>query len=159
MKISLAVRKDGKVSLTLKDHAKCVIHVLVANAAPYQAGSQRARAWGVVSLMHGLTVEQAHNILELLEPNIQGKIGRPLGWLADACDLNLVQIQRNDAHQADPCGAIDSSLRQSENSRQHTGMVVRKTSSGGRVFPFAKPQKSGFFATLKRGSILYKTIA
>jgi hypothetical protein len=92
LKVSLTVRKDGKVSLTLKDHAKYVIHVLNANAAPYQVGSQRARAWGVVSLMHGLTVEQAHNILELLEPNIQGKVARPLGWLADACDLNLVEV-------------------------------------------------------------------
>lgn len=92
MKVSLSMRKDGKVTLTLKDHAKHVIHVLDADAAPYQVGSQRARAWGVVSLMHGLTVEQAHNILELLEPNIQGKVGRPLGWLADACDINLVEV-------------------------------------------------------------------
>jgi hypothetical protein len=36
---------------------------------------------------------------------------------------------------------------------------VRKTSSGGRVFPFAKQQKSVFFAALEIGSISFKTIA
>jgi hypothetical protein len=35
---------------------------------------------------------------------------------------------------------------------------ARKTSFGGRVFPFAKAQKSGFFAMLKMVDILFKTI-
>lgn len=37
---------------------------------------------------------QAHHVLELLEPNIQGKVGRPLGWVADAIDRDLVEIHR-----------------------------------------------------------------
>jgi hypothetical protein len=92
VKVSLSSRDDGKASLTLTAHSKFVIRVVEPGAAPYQAGSNRARAWGVVSLMDGLTVEQAHQILELLEPNIQGKVGRPLGWVVDAIDRNLVEV-------------------------------------------------------------------
>jgi hypothetical protein len=35
---------------------------------------------------------------------------------------------------------------------------LRKTSAEGRVFPFAKAQKNGFFAMLKIECILYKTM-
>lgn len=51
-----------------------------------------ARAWQVVSLMDGLTVEKGHEILKALEPNIQGKVGRPIGWIADAIDYGLAEI-------------------------------------------------------------------
>ena len=56
--------------------------------------SKRACAWQVVSLMDGLTVEQGHEILKLLEPNIQGKEGRPIGWIAIAIDYGLAEIVR-----------------------------------------------------------------
>ena len=43
--------------------------------------------------MDGLTVAKAHEILEALEPGIQGKVGRPLGWVQDAIDQDVVEIE------------------------------------------------------------------
>jgi hypothetical protein len=91
-KVSLISRKDGKASLTLGKHGAHLIRVVNPKAEPYAPTSQRTRAWHVVSLMNGLTVSQAHDILELLEPNIQGKVGRPLGWVVDAIDRGHVEI-------------------------------------------------------------------
>lgn len=91
-KIRFKTRKDGKVSITLADHANCIIRITQPTATPYKAGSQRERAWQVVSLMDGLTVEQGCQILALLEPNIQGKVGRPIGWIVDAVDRGLAEI-------------------------------------------------------------------
>jgi hypothetical protein len=99
MKASLSSRNDGKTSITLSEHARFVIRVTDPNAMPYQASSNRARAWGVVSLMDGITIEQAHQILELLEPNIQGQVGRPLGWVVDAIDRSLIEL--HDSESAD----------------------------------------------------------
>jgi hypothetical protein len=91
-KVSLKSRRDGKASLTLGKHGGHRIRVVNPKAEPYAPSSQRTRAWHVVSLMDGLTVAQAHSILELLEPNIQGKVGRPLGWVVDAIDRKHVEI-------------------------------------------------------------------
>ena len=91
-KVILKHRKDGKASLALGEHGGLRIRVLNQAAEPYAAGSQRARVWNVVSLMNGITVAQAHQILELLEPNIQGRIGRPLGWVVDAIDRGYVEV-------------------------------------------------------------------
>jgi hypothetical protein len=44
--------------------------------------------------MHGLTVRDAHEILVKLEPNIQGKVGRPLGWVVDAIDRGCAAVRR-----------------------------------------------------------------
>ena len=95
MKVELSVRNDGKVSLTLDKHMDCVLRVLDPHAAPYPHGTQRARAWAVVSLMDGLSVQQADSILKILEPNIQGQAGRSLGWIVDAVDLGLVEIHKS----------------------------------------------------------------
>ncbi len=91
-KVALSSRKDGKTSLTLGEHGGHRIHVVSPYAEPYDPISHKARAWHVVSLMNGLTVAQAHDILKLLEPNIQGKVGRPLGWVVDAIDRGHVEI-------------------------------------------------------------------
>ncbi len=42
--------------------------------------------------MNSITVAQAHQILELLQPNIQGRVGRPLGWVVDAIDRGHVEL-------------------------------------------------------------------
>ena len=81
---SQSPKSSGKISLSLKKNGAHIIRVKNPKAEPYRANSKRARAWGVVSLMDGLTIADAHEILKKLEPNIQGKIGRPLGWVADA---------------------------------------------------------------------------
>lgn len=91
-KVRLPIRRDGKASLTVSAHGAFRIRVTQPRAEPYAHGSQRARAWNVVSLMDGLTVLEAHQILEKLEPNIQGKVGRPLGWVVDAIDRDLIEI-------------------------------------------------------------------
>lgn len=91
-RVELNSRADGKGSLTLSKHRNHVIRIRNPHAMPYKSGSQRARAWQVVSLMDGLTVEDGHQILRLLEPNIQGKLGRPLGWVVDAVDAGYAEI-------------------------------------------------------------------
>lgn len=93
----LAVRRDGKASLTLGKHGDHIIRVTNPGAEPYSFNTQRCRAWHVVSLMNGITVAEAHGILRLLEPNIQGKVGRPLGWVVDAIDLGNVEVERPEA--------------------------------------------------------------
>ena len=92
--VTLADTPAGKASLSLQQHGDLIVRVKNRWAEPYQPKTQRALAWQVVSLMDGLTVSQAHHILELLEPNIQGKVGRPLGWVVDAIDRGLVEIHR-----------------------------------------------------------------
>jgi hypothetical protein len=42
-------------------------------------------------------------------------------------------------------------------SRSVEPLQLRKTSSGGRVFPFAKAQKNGCFATIGIDDYPYKT--
>ena len=91
-KAQLKLRRDGKVSLTRAEHGKLIIRLKRPGDANYRPGSQRERAWQVVSLMDGLTVNQGCEILELLEPNIQGKVGRPIGWIVDAVDRGLAEI-------------------------------------------------------------------
>lgn len=90
----LASIPAGKNSLSLHKHGDQIVRVINKEVEPYRPKTQRARAWQVVSLMDGLTVSQAHHILELLEPNIQGKVGRPLGWIVDAIDRGLVEIHK-----------------------------------------------------------------
>jgi hypothetical protein len=92
--VTLTDAPAGKTSLSLQKHGNLIIRVINREAEPYRPKTQRALAWQVVSLMDGLTVSQAHHILELLEPNIQGKVGRPLGWVVDAIDRGLVEIHR-----------------------------------------------------------------
>lgn len=91
-KASLGTRKDGKTRLTVAEYGDHKIRVVNTRAAPYRDESHRARAWQVISLMNGITVAQAHAILKLLEPNIQGYVGRPIGWLVDAIDRGLVEV-------------------------------------------------------------------
>jgi len=79
--------------LSRSEHADHVIRVIDKEAQPYLMGSQRDKAWRVISLMDGLTIEKAHEILEALEPGIQGKVGRPLGWVQDAIDRDIISIE------------------------------------------------------------------
>ena len=80
-------------SLSLKDHGEHAIRVINPGVFPYRPESARDKAWRVVRFMDGLTVEAAHNILKALEPNIQGQVGHPLGWIADAIDRGDVKIK------------------------------------------------------------------
>ena len=82
-KIELEMTRNGKVSLTLASHGHHVIRIPVPDTTPYR-GVKRARAWRVVSLMDGLTVQEGKDILAKLEYNIQGSNRRPLGWIVDA---------------------------------------------------------------------------
>lgn len=96
MKKQLPVRADGKVSLTLAANGSDIIRIPDPGGQPYREGSQRELAWCVIRLMDGLTVAHAHQILEALEPNIQGRVGRPIGWLCDAVDLGHAEIHQVD---------------------------------------------------------------
>jgi hypothetical protein len=91
--IELKRRRDGKVSLTLAANGHDIIRIPDPDIALHRAGSQRARAWQVVSLMDGLTVRQGNDILGKLEYNIQRSNGRPLGWIADAISDGHAEIQ------------------------------------------------------------------
>ncbi len=93
-RINLPKKKNGKVSFKLSEHRGHIIRVVKPKVEPYTPGTNRARAWNVISLMDGLTVEEANQILTKLEPNIQGKIVRPIGWVVDAIDLNIVEIHK-----------------------------------------------------------------
>lgn len=93
-KVNLPKKKNGKVSFKLSEHRDHIIRVIKPEAEPYASGTNRARAWNVISLMDGLTVEEANQILTKLEPNIHGKVVRPIGWVVDAIDLNIVEIQK-----------------------------------------------------------------
>ena len=42
--------------------------------------------------MDGWTVRDAHFELRRLEPRIQGRVGRPLGWLVNAIDNGNVAL-------------------------------------------------------------------
>ena len=90
---ALTKRGDGKVSITLAKHSSCIIRIVDRDAAPYQPRTARSRAWGVVSLLDGLSVKQAHEILGVLELNIQGQKGRPLGWVVDAVDGGYASLE------------------------------------------------------------------
>lgn len=92
MKKELDVRRDGKVSLTLASNGHDVIRIRDPELTPYAPGSQRARAWQVVSLMDGLTVREGNDILAKLEHSIQRANGRPLGWIADAVSAGYAEI-------------------------------------------------------------------
>ena len=48
--------------------------------------------------MDGLTVRRANEILRDLEPGIQGKIGRPLGWIADAITAGNAELREGEKH-------------------------------------------------------------
>lgn len=82
-----------RASISLKTQATHIIRVVEPEAMPFKQGSDRDKAWHVVRLMDGLTTETAHQILKALESNIQGKVGRPLGWVSDAIDLGVVKIE------------------------------------------------------------------
>jgi len=81
-----------RFSLDRSIHGQHIIRVLKPDVFPYRLESNRDKAWRVVRLMDGLTVETAYKILEALEPNIQGQVKRPLGWVADAIDRNFAEI-------------------------------------------------------------------
>lgn len=84
-KVILETTAKGKPSLKLRERGDCIIRILkTASAAPFAEGSKRARAWGVVSLMDGLTLKEGHEIMKRLEPNIQGQ-SRPAYWLDTRC--------------------------------------------------------------------------
>lgn len=85
-----------KTSLNRKIHGHYIIRVINPDAFPYRLESNRDKAWRVVRLMNGLTVETAHKILESLEPNIQGEKKRPLGWIVDAIDRGVIEITSPD---------------------------------------------------------------
>jgi hypothetical protein len=91
-KVTLKKRRDGKVSLTLAGNGHDIIRIPDSRVTPYSGGSHRARAWQVVSLMNGLTVQQGTDILGKLEYNIQRANGRPLGWIADAVGVGYAEI-------------------------------------------------------------------
>lgn len=90
--VALQRRQDGKVRLRLADHGHDYIRIPNSVITPYRANSHRARAWQIVSLMDGLTVRQGHEILKMLEHNIQGSNGRPLGWIVDAVNKGYAEI-------------------------------------------------------------------
>jgi len=92
-KVRLTERGDGRSSVTLTGHGDCIIHVLNPAAAPHRVGSHRAKAWEAVSRMDGWTVREAHDELRRLEPKIQGRVGRPLGWLVRAIDSGNVELR------------------------------------------------------------------
>jgi hypothetical protein len=94
-KVTLKKTPSGNTSLTLADNRNHIIKVVDPDSTPYQKGSQRERAWQVISLMDGLTVEKGNEILKVLEPNIQRSNGRPLGWIRDAIDIGCVEIHQN----------------------------------------------------------------
>ena len=93
-KIKLKKTRTGKPSISIKQHKDYLLRIVTPIAQPYRLGSQRAMAWQVISLMDGLTILDAHNILEKLEPNIQGKVGRPLGWIVDAVERGFVEVHK-----------------------------------------------------------------
>ena len=95
-KATLNTRRDGKVSLTLASNGHDIIRIPDSNIAPYSIGSQRARAWQVVSLMDGLSVQQGNDILAKLEYSIQRANGRPLGWIADAVSDGHAEIHKGE---------------------------------------------------------------
>lgn len=90
--ITLLKRADGKVSLTLSTNGLDIIRIPDSNVEPYSRGTQRAAAWDVIRFMDGLTVQEGNDILAKLEPNIQGTVGRPLGWIVDAVDRKAAEI-------------------------------------------------------------------
>lgn len=92
-------QKSSKTSVTLKDHGAYIIEIIDPNVLPYCPGSKRARAWQVISLMQGVTICDAHYILKKLEPNVQGKVGRPLGWVADAIDSGHAKLRAPSSRQ------------------------------------------------------------
>ena len=94
--VELKRRRDGKVSLTLAANGHDFIRIPDPDIAPHRGGSQRARAWQVVSLMDGLTVRQGNDILGKLEYNIQRANGRPLGWIADAVSNGHAEIDQGE---------------------------------------------------------------
>jgi hypothetical protein len=94
-KVTLKKTPSGNTSLTLADNRYHIIKVVDPDSTPYQKGSQRERAWQVISLMDGLTVEKGHEIMKALEPNIQRSNGRPLGWIRDAIDEKCVEIHKS----------------------------------------------------------------
>ena len=95
-KLNLKTRRDGKVSLTLSANGHDVIRIPDANIPAYSPRSKRARAWQVVSLMDGLTVQQGNDILGMLEYSIQRANGRPLGWIADAVSDGHAEIHKGE---------------------------------------------------------------
>ena len=92
--VELKRRRDGKVSLTLAANGHDIIRIPNPDITPHRSGSQRARAWQIVSLMDGLTVRQGTDILGKLEYNIQRANGRPLGWIADAVSDGYAEIHQ-----------------------------------------------------------------
>jgi hypothetical protein len=95
VKITLKKTPKGKTSLMLADNGHHIIRVTNTDKMPYQEGSQRARAWQVISLMDGLTVEKGHEIMKALEPNIQRSNGRSPGWIRDVVDIGHVEIHKS----------------------------------------------------------------
>lgn len=94
--IKLDKRADGVVSVTLAAHGHHVIRIPDPAATPHTVGETGLRAWNVVKLMDGLTVRRAHEILRDLETGIQGKIGRPLGWIADAITAGNAELHEGE---------------------------------------------------------------
>ena len=84
----------GRLSITLSSNGDDVVRIPDPGIAPYRAGSAREKAWNVVKLMDGLSVREAHEILMKLEPGIQGKVGRPLGWVVDAVNYGYATIEK-----------------------------------------------------------------
>lgn len=91
--------RNGKVSVTLSANGHDVIRIPDQNISPYRPNSDRERAWNVVRLMDGLTVNQAHEILTNLEPGIQGRVGRPIGWVVDAVNYGYAAIEKGEKPQ------------------------------------------------------------
>lgn len=91
-KVELSLRKDGKPSLWLREHAHLSIRVTNPGSRPYSEGSDRARAWDALHKMNGWSVQEVHDELRRLEPGIQGYVGRPLGWVVDALDLGNLEV-------------------------------------------------------------------
>ncbi len=92
MKIELESRQDGKPSLTLAEHGQHIIRIPDSSATPYKADSHRDRAWCVVRLMDGITVQEGNDILKTLECGIQGRDGQPLGWIRDAVEREYAEV-------------------------------------------------------------------
>lgn len=86
--VTLALRKDGKPSVTLRAHGDHHLRVVNPGSSPHEPG----RAWSALAKLDGLTIAEVHAELRRQEPAIQGRVGRPLGWVVDAIMLGNVKV-------------------------------------------------------------------
>ncbi len=107
-----------------------IIRVLENASYPFRPGIDRERAWFVDRLMNGLTIRQAREILYLLEPGIQGRIGFPPGLITTIrnCNESSHQLGRHAGRSRTP-GApycIRDEARRPRQGIKARSQVIRK---------------------------------